>query len=139
MALPSAQQFKNAIAEFQDMDDDRVDSAMEQASLFVDPLIWSVTDYPWGIIFLAAHFLATQPGPPQGSIVVGGQTINMDELYASSVSFGDRRVSFARRSTVKGGALDPSTSIMAGGLNTTTYGSRYLTLRRRNVAPIAVI
>lgn len=138
MPFPTVQQFLNSIDEFSDTDPDRVASAMEQAGLFVDVDIWNETDYPWGVIYLAAHLLATRPGT-RGSISIGGQIINLDEVYVASASFGERRLSFGRRSG--GGSATPgggSTSVF-GDLGTTAYGIQFNALLRRNVPAIAIV
>lgn len=132
---PTVAMFKDAVDEFADADDDRVQMAIEQAKLFVDPAIWAPQDYLWGVIYLAAHLLATRRASTSSGSGGSSKTALDSELFVSSVSIGDRRVSFQKRASGAASSMD----MIAGKLDATSYGNLFVALRRRNIPLIAVI
>lgn len=130
----TVEQFRNAIAEFADLDDPQIQSALDQAALWVDPLIWTPRDYEWGTIYLAAHFLSTMPKLSEQSSDDSESSLD-NEFFVQSVSIGDRRITLAKRASSGSSSLD----LIQGKLDSTTYGLLFLKLRRRNSALVAII
>lgn len=129
----SLQAFKDSVPEFARIKDSLLISTLNEATVWVDKPAWDPKDYPWALMYMAAHLLATQRANAPG----GGAVSGLDnELYISSVSFGDRRVSFAKR--FSGGGKD-ALEVLTGELESTRYGQQYLALQRRNFPAVAII
>jgi hypothetical protein len=122
---PTPAQFKARFPEFEAVADAVIAFALEEAGISVDDS-WIERDYVIAIYYLTAHILASSgklSGDAAGAAVQGPVT---------SESLGDASVSYADKSKVVGAEG------LAAELASTTYGQRYLGLRRRNFPPVAV-
>jgi hypothetical protein len=127
--------FRSQFSEFDTVADADIASALDTATLWVDPLIWSATDYPQALLFWAAHFLSLKQ-MQLASVEFGGT--GASDIYIRSISFGERHVVFNERKDT----ASESDKMLGPGeqmLLDTIYGQLFLQLRSRNVFPIAVI
>lgn len=102
---PTLQNFRDRFPEFEDEEDEIVEQALTDAGRFVGTK-WTETDYPVGIMLLAAHFVQTGAG-------------GYDSGGLRSVSIGSISVTYA----------DPSA---VTELSKSSYGTRFIQLRRVN-------
>jgi hypothetical protein len=122
---PTPAQFKARFPEFEAVADAIVAFAMEEAGLSVDDS-WIERDYAIALNYLTAHILISSgrlSGDAAGAATLGP---------VISESLGDASVSYADKSKVVGAEG------LAAELASTTYGQRFLSLRRRNF-PTAIV
>ena len=111
--VPTLNQYRKRFPEHDLIDDEIIKTALSDATRVVGTN-WTETDYPTGILLLAAHYVE---GGPEGSL--GGAQIQGESLGPISVSYyrGQR----------------PS------GYDTTSYGIRFAQLLAVNVrGPLVV-
>jgi hypothetical protein len=109
---PTLDDFRTRFAEFEDEEDEIIELAIADATRMVGTN-WLEADYPVGILFLAAHFVQTGAG-------------GYDSGGLRSVSIGSISVTYA----------DPKA---VTELSKSSYGTRFVQLRRMNVGgPIVV-
>lgn len=127
-------QFKSRFPEFETAADADVSSALDTSALWIDPAVWSINDYAQALALWAAHFL-TLKQIQLASVQFGGT--GSSDIYVRSVSFGERRVVFDARSGSSYGEkmLGPGEQLLLQ----TIYGQMYITLRARNVIPVAIV
>jgi hypothetical protein len=114
--------FKSMFPELETVDDSALQTALEEAALFVDVTIWSAQDVTAGIFYLAAHFVFTAQSVSQ----TGGQTVSSERI-------GEIAVTYAVAASGSGSrAAYPS-------LSNSSYGLMYLSLMRRNSPSILVV
>jgi hypothetical protein len=140
--LPTAADLKNRFPEFSDIADLTIAPFLEAAQLWVDET-WFERDYPYAIIYLAAHYLslyqkALAAGATSGS--TGGTGGSEVQTYLSTIAFEDFKVSFgnAGRTTStssSSGSVSSSAALMAS----TPYGALYTQIRQRNIVPMAIL
>ena len=97
---------------------------------------WADADQAPAIMAYAAHLLAMD-GFGKNSVTIGGQTIATAGPI-DSIQVGDVRTHFS------GGGASSASSNAGGassgdGLSASSYGRRFIELRRRNVSPIMVL
>ena len=125
MALPSRNDLVARYPEFADVSSAEVEASIEEAGLWVDST-WREGDRTPAILSLAAHFMATRglgAGGGGAGIAITGPV--------SAVAVGDVRTQFAGAGSQSGGG-----SVEA--FDTTVYGQRFLSYRRRNFPPVAL-
>lgn len=135
--MPVAQQiykFRSQFSEFEASTDAEIANAINFANLWVDQTKWSATDYPQAVLLWAAHYLSLWL-LEKASVQFGGT--GDSSLFVSSVSFGERHVTFGQRNM--GQANENSLAPGEQMLMNTMYGQMFLMLRSRNIIPIAVI
>ena len=128
--------FRAKFSELSSASDPDVGEALDTAAIWVDPLIWSIRDFPLAVLFWAAHFLTLKMWQ-LASAQLGAGTGSTD-LFLRSISFGERRILFGERKLGQAAAanmLGPGEEL----LSQTIYGQLYLSLRSRNVIPIAIV
>jgi hypothetical protein len=113
--------FKSMFPELGSIDDGALQTALEEAALFVDATVWSDQDVTAGTFYLAAHFVFTAQSVSQ----TGGQTISSERI-------GEIAVTYAVASGGGSRAAYPS-------LSNSSYGLMYLSLMRRNSPSILVV
>jgi hypothetical protein len=114
--------FKSTFPELASIDDSVLQTALDQAALFIDNTIWSAQDVLAGTFYLAAHFVFTA----QSTSGTGGQTISSERIGEIAVTYAVTR-----------GAS--STRVTYPSLSNSNYGLMYLTLMRRNSPSIAIV
>jgi hypothetical protein len=112
--------FKSMFPEFMNMDDSVVQTALDEAALFVGEG-WSDADTQAATFYLAAHFLS------QAQAAAGGAG-----RLVTSEHIGPISVQFAAASSTSGGSAYPS-------LANSSYGLMFLAVMRRNSPGIAVV
>lgn len=122
---PTSQQFLNRFPEFVEVNDVTVDAFIAEALREVDSS-WTEGDYATAIMYLVAHMMATE-----GHLASAGGPLATSGPV-SSEKLGDASVSYASRSA-SGAAFDEA------DLQSTAYGLRFLTLRKRNVATVVAV
>lgn len=111
--------FKSMFPQMQSADDATLQTALDEASLFVDDT-WTDTDIAFATFALAAHFVSVG----ETVAATGGQTVTSERIGQISVSYAATAAG-----TTTGGY--PS-------LSTTPYGLLFLNLMQRNSAGIAI-
>lgn len=132
VTAPSNSQFKDRYPAFVSVGDAVINAVLEEAAAQVDET-WLAQDIAPAIMAYAAHLLTIEG---HGSTVTmpNGMTIQTSGPL-DSFQVGDVRTSFAAgisRAKVAVKAED-------GGLRETSFGRRFLELRRRNAAPAMAI
>lgn len=122
---PTAEQLKERFPEFAGVANARIDAVLAETSSFVDHM-WFETDVVPAKLYLAAHILASE-----GALVSGGHG-DGTKGPIQSVSVGDSSVSFGAAGA---GVIAAGQSL---GLTNTSYGMRFMALRKRNVPAVAV-
>jgi uncharacterized protein DUF4054 len=115
--------FKSFFAELANVDDAVLQTAIDEAELFVDDTLWAAQDVTTATFFLAAHFVSVG----QSISSTGGQMVTSERIGQISVSYA---------------ALSSSSSAKSGGypsLSSTPYGLLFLSLMRRNSPGIAIV
>lgn len=121
---------RSRFPEFSTVKDANVQAAIEMAKVWVDPKVWSTTDYPDAVIYWAAHWLSLQ-AQQLASTEAGGA-----DIFVSGIDFGERHVTFSQRSVSKNsGTIGPGEEL----LSQTIYGQLYLMLRSRNIIPVMIV
>ena len=129
--------FRLSYAEFKSLNDADISAALDDADVWLDPLMWSLRDFPTARYLWAAHnlniliiLLANQEAM--------GEQMGFTNQTIATVGFGERRVAFKQ---LKGTAQ--SKNVYATGpdqlLAETTYGQLFLALRSRNIMGILTI
>lgn len=127
-------QFRSQFSEFDQVADADIANAINTSALWVDKAVWNAADYPQAVLLWAAHYLSLWL-LEKASVQFGGT--GDSGLYISSISFGERHVTFSQR-----GNEQASEKMLGPGeqmLMNTIYGQMYITLRQRNIIPIGVI
>jgi hypothetical protein len=111
-----------------------VTQALLAASLWIDPDMWSVTDYPMAILYWSAHWIQMIQNQIATMEIAGtGAT----DVFLRTINIGERTLGFAERSG------DSSEEAMAAPgeslFDETIYGMLYLQLRARNIPAVLVI
>ena len=114
--------FKSSFPELESIDDSVLQTALDQAALFIDDTIWSAQDVVSGTFYLAGQFVFTA----QSTSGTGGQTISSERIGEIAVTYAVTR-----------GAS--STRVTYPSLSNSNYGLMYLTLMRRNSPSIAIV
>lgn len=126
--------FRAQFPELKDATDADIAVAFDTATLWVDPGVYTALDYPFALLYWAAHFTVLKQ-MQLASVAFGGT--GETDIFIRSIGFGERRVQFGQRQSGKGMQL-----IVGPGedlLDQTIYGQLYLQLRSRNVIPVVVI
>jgi hypothetical protein len=119
--IPNVAAFKSMFPELESVDDAALQTALDEAALFIDDT-WSAQDVTAGTYYLAAHFVFTAQSVSQ----TGGQPISSERI-------GEISVTYAVASASGGsGAAYPS-------LSNSSYGLMYLSLMRRNSPSILIV
>jgi Protein of unknown function (DUF4054) len=149
--IPDAAAFRARFPEFRDtavVSDEDINMLIQAAALWVTPYAWSEEDYAPAMLLLAAHYLRmsmiTQTAVGDGGTVDVGGTTGDVQTYMSSITIGDRTVSWRAppRGFFSQSQSSGSSDVTASAddfLKRTYYGLLYLQLRRRNVFGVAVI
>jgi hypothetical protein len=114
--------FKSMFPQFESVDDSVVQTALDEAALFVGD-DWAASDAQAATFYLAAHFLTVA----QASSSSGG-----DGRLITSESIGQISVSYAA-------AASSSSSTSYPSLSNSSYGLMFLAVMRRNSAGIEVV
>jgi hypothetical protein len=141
--VPTADDLKSRFPEFADVADATIDPFIQAALLWVDES-WFERDYPYAIIYLAAHYLtmyqrALAAGATGGG-GGGGTGETAVQTYVSDIKFEDFQVKFGtsgRVTTTTGGAAGISAG--AALMASTPYGMLFTQLLKRNVVPAAIV
>jgi hypothetical protein len=112
--------FKSMFPEFMTVDDSVVQTALDEAALFVGD-DWAPVDAQAATFYLAAHFIA------QGQAAAGGAG-----RVVTSEHIGQISVQYAAASATSSGSAYPS-------LANSSYGLMFLAVMRRNSPGIAVV
>jgi hypothetical protein len=112
--------FKSMFQEFMAVDDSVVQTALDEAALFIGD-DWDPVDAQAATFYLAAHFVA------QGQASAGGSG-----RLVTSEHIGQISVQYAAASTASGGSSYPS-------LTNSSYGLMFLAVMRRNSPGIAIV
>jgi hypothetical protein len=120
--MPNLVAFKSTFPELGTLDDSVLQTALDQATLFIDDTVWSAQDLVAGIFYLAAHFVFTA----QSTAGTGGQIISSERIGEIAVTYAVSKGTGSSRATY------PS-------LSNSNYGLMYLTLMRRNSPSIAIV
>jgi hypothetical protein len=112
--------FKSMFPEFMSVDDSVVQTALDEAALFIGD-DWDPVDAQAATFYLAAHFIA------QGQAAAGGTG-----RVVTSERIGQISVQYAAASSTSGGSAYPS-------LTNSSYGLMFLAVMRRNSPGIAVV
>lgn len=122
MTLPAADELQERYPEFCDVRIGLIDATIADAAGWVSAP-WREADRVPAILALAAHMLASDGHGTGGGSAVSGPV--------ASVKVGDVQTNFAGAAAAGGGGgLD--------GFAATSYGRRFLALRRRNFPGVAV-
>ena len=113
--------FKSMFAEMQSVDDGVLQTALDEAALFVDDT-WATQDIAAATFYLAGHFVSAAQSASGGS---GGQAISSERI-------GQIAVTYAVSAGSAGGSGYPS-------LSNSSYGLMFLALMRRNSPGIAIV
>jgi hypothetical protein len=109
---PTVSEFQSRFPEFEDVDDELVQFAIDDATRMVGTN-WIEADYKTGILLASAHLTQT----------IGGA---YDSGGLKAFSLGPISVTYADGSSI-------------AELNTTSYGQQFISLRNRNVrGPLVV-
>jgi hypothetical protein len=114
--VPSAMTLKLRFPEFEDVDSNIIEFALEEASLVLGT--WSGAARNLCQMYLAAHLVA-----------VTAATADANGREVISESIGRLSTSYARGVSAEG----------VGELNSTMYGKRYQALRQVGLSPLVVI
>jgi hypothetical protein len=120
--IPNVAAFKTMFPELESVDDGALQTALDEAVLFVDDTIWSAQDVAAGTFYLAAHFVFTAQSASQ----TGGQVVSSERI-------GEIAVTYA----VSGGA--GSSRAAYPSLSNSNYGLMYLSLMRRNNPSMLIV
>lgn len=123
---PTPVEFKARFPAFAAVDDDVLQSALDEAALQVDETWVSEADFRLGRMLLAAHIL-TVDGLGTGA--------EAESAAAGALGFKVMKsggLSLERFSASESGAGD-------SGLSVTSYGRRFLDLLRRNIPAVRVV
>jgi Protein of unknown function (DUF4054) len=112
--------FKSMFPQVQSADDATLQTAIDEAALFVDDS-WNEGDIAFATFALAAHFVSVG----ETVAATGGQTVTSERIGQISVSY----------------AATAAGAITSGypSLSTTPYGLLFLSLLRRNSPGIAIV
>lgn len=142
MANPTFNDFRVQFPELVSISDQRVTIALNLVDTLLEENLWAAKDWPKAFLHYAAHLavmftLQASKMGATGASGIGGT--NDLTTFLSSVSFGERKISFAERKT--SGMTGQNDSDIAGEemLDMTIYGQMYQLLRGRNIMPIVVI
>ena len=114
--------------------DPDIADALDFALLWIDPLVWSPTDFPHAVLLWSAHMLSLKQIQLASTQLGGtGET----DLFVGSISFGERRVMFRQRRGMS--SKETGTGPGEALLSETIYGQMYLMLRNRNITPVAIV
>lgn len=122
---PTAEQLKARFPEFAGVADERIDLVLAETASFVDHT-WIDADIVPAKLYLAAHILASE-----GVLLPDGHG-DGTKGAVQSVRVGDTSVAFGASGA---GVIAAGQSL---GLTNTSYGMRFLALRKRNVPAVAV-
>ena len=132
VTIPSAADFKARYPAFASIDDALVGIVLEEGSAAVSDQ-WMAVDIQPAILAFAAHLLALD-GYGGVSVQAGGESIDVAGPV-SSIQVGDVKTNFSDQSRVQFSFRDGAD----GGLSETSYGRRFLELRRRNVIGVITV
>lgn len=121
---PKPKDLKARFPELESIPDARIAFAIEEAQAWVDSS-WREADYAPALRFLTAHVLVSEGALDGGDSAVNGR-LTSDSLGDASRSWASR----ASESGIKG--LDAD-------LASTSYGQRFLALRRANHPAVLVV
>jgi hypothetical protein len=134
--LPDLPTFRQWFPEFgtELVTDSVVTQALLAASLWIDPAMWSVTDYPMAVLYWSAHWIQMIQNQIATMEIAGtGAT----DVFLRTINIGERTLGFAERSG------DSSAEAMAAPgeslFDETIYGMLYLQLRARNIIGVLVV
>jgi len=143
---PTPADLKERFPEFADSADETIQPSIAAAAIWLDTIQWTETDYFYGIMYLAAHYLslyqkalAASGGSGGGGGSVGSDTVS---TYLSDIKFEDFQVQFrsgsssAQKSSSSSDAAGSSASSVLG---LTLYGLLFAQLRDRNIPKFAVL
>lgn len=110
--MPTTKGFKTRFCEFVGVDDAKVDMFISDAVIQLNEAYWGAK-YELGIYFLAAHYLAldqqTASKKTKSNFPLSGKSVDGVSVNYSTPSFDDGTEAY---------------------YNTTSYGQRYLSLRK---------
>jgi hypothetical protein len=112
--------FKSMFPQFEDVDDGVVQTALDEAALFVGD-DWSSQEAQAATFYLAAHFLTTA----QATSGTEGRLVTSEHIGQISVSYAS--------------AVGSGSSTSYPSLSNSSYGLMFLALMRRNSPGIAVV
>jgi hypothetical protein len=114
--------FKSMFPELESVDDGVLQTALDEAALFVDDT-WAANDIAAATFFLAGHFAFTA----QSASGTGGQPVSSERIGQIAVTY----------------AVTSGTASASGGgypsLSNSSYGLMYLALMRRNSPGILIV
>jgi hypothetical protein len=126
--------FRSQFSEITPVTDPQIAAVLNVTDVIVQPALWpSAKDYVLARMTYAAHLLTLVLMNTANATIDG---TGMSDLFVSSIGFGERHVSFSRR-TFEGveGMVGPGENL----LPTTIYGQLYLQLRNRNIVAVAIV
>ena len=145
---PTVAEFRAMFPEFSDVDDPHIQVYLDLGMEWIDTF-WFPRDAKVAAMYAAAHFLSLHDQASGGEISGegeaggGGGVVDpeLGKIWVKSVRFRDRQVSYERVGTgqQKQASGGGTTAASDEFWEATPYGLMYLSLRRRNVAHIAVI
>lgn len=124
---PTASEFKARFPAFASVDDDVVNVALAEAGLQVDETWVSEADFKLGINLLTAHLL-TMDGHGAGA---EAESAAAGALGFKTMKSGNLTLERFSASEAGSGSRDT--------LSLTSYGKRFLDLRKRNIPGVAVV
>lgn len=139
MAVPAEADFRYMFPELAEFDGTLVRQAMLAAQSFADEVEWLPQDYPLALLYMAAHIAIQLKQAAEDAAASAASSGVAEGTYVSSVSFGDRTVSFRQmRDWTQQGQQDGASTVMKD-LHETFYGQLYVNLRMRNIIPVFVV
>lgn len=130
--------FRLGYPEFKALSDPDIASAFDDADVWLDPLMWSVRDYPTARALWVAHnlnILAILLAQQQTM----GDLMGFTNNQLRSIGFGERRVAFGQVRGLMTKPAGPAASASDQTLEETYYGKLFLMLMRRNVPAIMTV
>lgn len=143
MANPTFNDFRTRFPELAGIPDQRVLVALDMVDTLLEESLWIPKDWPKAFLYYAAHLAVLfqlQAGKVSGASGAGaGGTVSDMTTFLSSVSFGERKIAFAERSSTN--IMNRNDSDIAGEemLDMTIFGQMYQLLRGRNIIDVVVI
>ena len=118
---PTVDDFTTRFPIFADYDEDQIQRCLDEAFNMIDAT-WREVDFQPGVLYLAAHLLATDNAGEGEEVAYG----NAGSGAIASESFGGMSISYANGSS-NAGSLSASEAY-----GSTVYGRRFLQLLRYN-------
>ncbi len=133
---PNVWAFWSRLFEFEPMGFAVVQTAIDMAVDELNVTSWRAKDYPYAVMYLAAHMMAIRLSAIQSA--ARGKLTNLStDLFARSVGFGERRVMWGERTIARNAGYKYGPG--EGLYEQTAYGQKFLELRARNIPAVALI